>query len=1049
MIDKSKIPDAILEKIARGQAILFLGAGASHGAMSPSGKPAPSGNTLRDALAERFLGGKMADRPLAMVADLAVNETSLFDVQNYVASTVDNFQPAPFHSLVASFRWKAIFTTNYDLVMERAYEASTNKLQTLKAVIRQDQNLQSAIADASAVPYIKLHGCVTVTNDDQLPLILSSEQYSNHLIGRDRLFQTLQDWARDSPIIFCGYNIADSNIQKILYDLGDSSIHRPMYLAVRPDFEEVEIRYWSQRRVTPLVGTFKDFLETIDEAIPFTTRQLSLFIDQNSSSVAKYIVSGQPSERLQIYLHEEVVHVHSGMPFKAVPPKDFYRGNSGTWGGIQDNLDVRRRVTDDILIKTVLEAEGKQTGVRLFLLKGYAGSGKTITLRRFAWEAAIIHEQLVIWVPSDSIIRQDLICELARICQQHLILVVDDCLTKAGQIAELRLQADKNLFDITVVLGARTNEWNFQCDDLEDWIDDDFELRDLSRSEIDELIKKLGAADELGHIKHLTQDGKRQYFELTAERQLLVALHEANSGKPFVEIILDEFSKVVPTSARDLYLDVSTLHKYGVPIRAGLVSRLSGISLERFRQNFFEPLEHLVRVDYYGPARDYAYRTRHRIIAAAIFDGAFNDADSRADQIIRVIRHMNVEYESDRIAFEQLVRGRDIAEMFSDKRLGAKIFEAALDSSANKVHVKHQWAVFEINHSSKNPNRALELIESAIDQAGGDRAALLHTKAIAHKAISDLAKDELTKEHHRSAAMKILSKQTKKPRTTHAHATLARMLLGQIKEELSASSARGITITGESDSSKDYQLIRRLGELEDCIREALQMFPGDPHILLIESELADCLADEKRCTELLEFSLEKNPTDRFAPIRLSRIYSAEGHVDKAKEILARSISVDPNNKGARLQLALLLISEDERSNSGDIIKLLKPIFSEGDSNHEARFWCARHLYLFGNRDEAKRYFSELRRARVPSETKHRVRGSVKKDKLTGKLFEGIIKSKEDSYLFVHVAQINDDVFCHHSTFPSDVSWEELRVGQKVGLSIGFTFRGPQSESVLI
>ena len=111
-------------------------------------------------------------------------------------------------------------------------------------------------------------------------------------------------------------------------------------------------------------------------------------------------------------------------------------------------------------------------------------------------------------------------------------------------------------------------------------------MRDLSEAEIQRLLKKLAQHNCLGHLKNLTEKERLDTFRLTAERQLLVALHEATSGKSFEELVFDEYKNIVPAEARILYLDICTLHRLRVPVRAGLISRISGISYERFRGTF-------------------------------------------------------------------------------------------------------------------------------------------------------------------------------------------------------------------------------------------------------------------------------------------------------------------------------------------------------------------------------------------------------------------------------------------------------------------------------
>src|ERR1039458_4235879 len=39
------------------------------------------------------------------------------------------FEPADFHLFIPQFRWRAIATTNFDLIVERAYASASTRLQ--------------------------------------------------------------------------------------------------------------------------------------------------------------------------------------------------------------------------------------------------------------------------------------------------------------------------------------------------------------------------------------------------------------------------------------------------------------------------------------------------------------------------------------------------------------------------------------------------------------------------------------------------------------------------------------------------------------------------------------------------------------------------------------------------------------------------------------------------------------------------------------------------------------------------------------------------------
>lgn len=53
-----EIPNILIRQIQNGNVILFLGAGATKGAIHPEGKDSPSGKELSNLIAEHFLGSE-------------------------------------------------------------------------------------------------------------------------------------------------------------------------------------------------------------------------------------------------------------------------------------------------------------------------------------------------------------------------------------------------------------------------------------------------------------------------------------------------------------------------------------------------------------------------------------------------------------------------------------------------------------------------------------------------------------------------------------------------------------------------------------------------------------------------------------------------------------------------------------------------------------------------------------------------------------------------------------------------------------------------------
>ena len=1030
---------ALVETIQRGDAILFLGAGASHGAVGPKGEKAPSGDELRNILSDRFLGGALKSKSLSQVAELAKNEAGLPKVQAAIHELFNPLQPEKFHLLIPTFRWFAIVGTNYDLVVERAYDQCAGREQTLAPIVRDGDNFSERLRDLASVVYLKLHGCITHINDENLPLILASEEYAKHRKNRERLFKHLQDWGRERPIIFCGYDIADPNIQQILFDLFDLGINRPMYAIVSPDIDPIVARYWSSKRFAVCTMTFEQFLLQLNSAIPQPARGLATLIKNKSTSVAPWIKTKVgPSSLLLAYLQDELIHVHKGMPTTGVAPSDFYRGHSTEWGAIQQELDVYRRVADDIILEAFLEYD-KAKALQVFLLKGHAGSGKSVVLRRVAWDVAHQFDMLVFYLMEGGLLRRERLLELHELTGERIAVVVEDAIPHIRDISDLISWAVRNNVPLTLILAARTNEWNVYAGDLEERVANDYELRDLSEREISQLLDKLNAHKCLGRLAKATREEQLEHFQLTSGRQLLVALHDISSEKPFEEIVFDEYQNVRPLEARLLYLDICTLHRLGVGIRAGLISRISGITFENFRREFFRPLEHVVHTYFDAATRDNMYRSRHPVIAEIVFKQAVPNPVDRAQQIVRIIGQLDVDYGCDRTAFNEVVRGRVLADLFADKKLAYQIFNAAEESGAPLSVIEHQRAVFEMHHRQANLRAAMNAIDRAEASLEYPDRAVLHTKASILRHLALESPQRLARETLRGTAKAIVAKQMHNSRVSHSHHLAGQILLDELKDKLE-------DISGDRQSSSKELTERGIAELirqcEEIVSEGLQKFPGDQFLLTLEADLAKTVDDESRAVEALTRAFESSPGRSYVAVRLARRELRQGDPGHAKEILRRSLSANPSSKEVHLSLARILMQEDEASNSEEVSYHLKRSFTSGDSNLDAQFWYARHNYLFGDREAAAATFKQLSNTWTPLEYKKKVKDVVcDKDGATKKFSGSVVKAGE-SYCFVRCPDLRADIFGHMSEFPEQ-EWQKVGIGSQLEFEIGFSLRGPQ------
>ena len=450
---KIEIPAPLIEAVKVRRAIPFLGGGASKEAKNLAGKTPPDADQLRDLIAMRFFNREIKNRDVMAVAEMAIEasggQSHVFEV---VRQALENFEPGPAHRLLCEFNWRMIVTTNYDLLLERSYAEVKQRRQSLVRFVKDDEPVEEKLqAVHNPVQYLKLHGCLDHLHDSDIPLVLSRQQYASYSVNRTRLFGRLKDLARESTIIFIGYRLDDPQVRELIYAL--SSNKRPRWYIVTPDVEDFDVDFWATKNIGVLKCRFGEFMTALDVAVPPLFRALTPSDAVIEFPIRKFfLVKTEESSTVRQALNRDLTFIHSGMPSVDQPPKLFYEGYDTGWGGIIRRLDVRRKIEDDLLYKALLENE-KPTGPILLMLRGAAGAGKTIALKRTAFEAATASNALVLWLEESGALNPKVFFELHEFCKRPLYLFVDQVALQIDKLHPL-LKAARTKSIPLVVVGA-------------------------------------------------------------------------------------------------------------------------------------------------------------------------------------------------------------------------------------------------------------------------------------------------------------------------------------------------------------------------------------------------------------------------------------------------------------------------------------------------------------------------------------------------------------------------------------------------------------------
>ncbi|HHK8083173.1 SIR2 family protein [Serratia nevei] len=1010
------IPHILSQNINSGRVVLFLGSGATIGAKTQSGKEAPKGNDLANILSKEYFGEEKTTKTLSSIAELAISETDIHTVQQFVKDYFDEFEPAEFHLKIPTFRWVGIYTTNYDLVIERAYQKQLDKTQNIKCIYKNSDRVDEVLRTTDSICYVKLHGCITKTDDLTIPLILTPDQYVTHKRNRDRLFNRLDEHGHQYTIVFIGYSLDDSDLRQALLSLSETIEERPRFYTVTPSLSDAEVRMWEKKKITPLKGTFEDFINSLDQTAPVALRNVSRVKKQHEIERVLNNNDLELSSKTLELLSSELVFIRSDMPTNKLSPSEFYKGSSYGWESIKESYDCRRSLTDTIISEVILLEEiERSTTVDFFLVKGHAGAGKTITLKRIAWDSAIEYNRIVLYWESSNKIELNSIFEICERANDRVFLFVDKVSFHISEVISLIKRGTSSNLKLTIISSERGNEWNMECEPLHSYVSREYKLPYLKEKEIKDLLDKLERFQCLGLIKDLAREKQEEAFRSKAGRQILVALYEVTMGKSFEDIVFDEYNNIEPEQARLIYRTICALNRLGVSVRTGIIHRIFGVPFEIFKQKFFSPLENIVQVINPSNNDDYAYQARHPLIAEFVFARTMLTEEDREDLYFDLIDSLDIGYSSDKKAYREIIKAKNLMSLFNDPLVVRRIYDSAKQIGEFDDYYHQQIAIFEMKR--KNPN--FRLAEQHLDIAAEIapyNPTINHTRSELElqkaRGGNDLERERFLSRAREYALNNIRSGYDNN--NSHSYHTLCKVHLEKISTILNAQTI---------DEKTLKELIK---EFVTTLHSGLQKYPNSEFLLEAESKLSSLLNDNKGAIASLEKAFNKNSASTFISIALSKAYIKNDDVPKARGIMEKVLEYYPADKVCNGRLAKIITDFYPQDN--DLAEYYwRRSFTEGDSNVENQFWYARQLYINKKYEDSKHYFAITRRKNISPEVKSKIRGPIfGKDGVLLQLGGAIVR-KDDSYCFVRDFASGEGAFLHKKNITDPLLWDQLRI----------------------
>jgi hypothetical protein len=606
-------------RFERADIILFSGAGFSNAARSLSGTPVPLGDDLRKMLWRLCYPSEAFDER-AELPDLYANAlrhqrgalTTLMQEQ----FTVDRNSLPEHYSLVFSLPWTRVYTLNVD-DLAQAVQQTSRLPRPLVSISALTGRIQGAGGHPNPLEVIHLNGCLA---DGVDKITFSPLQYARRLAALDRYYAQAAVDLLGMPVVFVGTQLDEQPLwqhvelrrQAAGRDLRRRSVFvlpslsRPRRELLEQEFHVEHVALSAEKFAVEVLGQMADAARKGQELLAARTAQAAAL---NAIPLAGELASAE----------------------KSVGPSQYLFGATPMWSDIRGGRAAQREI-DKELSKTVrvcLEQPGPRPVV---IVTGTAGSGKSTACMRCAL-ATSAEGTNVGWIDMYTDASPVDVRQLMSSDTHPPVLMIDDADRYGNEVALLARDLAAGPGHPVVVLAIRSGRVERVADRLRLIGAPQLELvmPNLSDPDIDALLEVLARENRLGELTALSHARQVDAFRRRSDRQLLVAMIEATSGRRFEEKIIEELHQLV-----GMHRYVYAIVAIATAVRVGLARNDILHALEAPDNESLQVINDLIRRLLINE-REGDFRVRHRMIGERIVDALAAD-HSLADPISGMCR---------------------------------------------------------------------------------------------------------------------------------------------------------------------------------------------------------------------------------------------------------------------------------------------------------------------------------------------------------------------------------------------------------------------------
>lgn len=689
----------LASRINPERTILLLGAGAS----IPSG--APSGSALAREIS-LAIAGKVVSDDLMDASTLLEARYGRSAVVEAVRAQLTPLKPSGGLIALAEQPWHAIYTTNFDRLVELAYSRAGRRITPIRSNFDYGK-----LAASDATPLFKLHGCVTqdAVDGHQGRLVLTENDYDEYESYRQALFQRFALDTLSMDVLVLGQSLRDKHLRdqlKLAHELHEQQGvpgGRLFALVYESDADRLDVQ--RRRGFIAAAGSLDQLVYALTRANPPTHTTDS---------------SGAPADdqrlRMKPLLRVAAIDVDQGVAQQPDVVRMF-NGRPATYADVRAGFTFERSPYRRLM--SMLEGE-----TQFLSVIGSAGVGKTTLARQilvaahatgaYCWEHAPDFP-----LDADAWLYVE---EQLEARGASGFLLIDDCTRFLGSVNQLaHALAAKGPIHLRLVLTAAPSQWRPRLKSRHLFgpraATEDLSL--LTDEEIDNLVN---LAANVGEVRGLVERGfallsrsdQTRQLRMRARADMFVCLKNVFATEELDNILLREFADV-DDDKQIVYQTVAGIQAIGGRAHRQLALRLLDLRGDQV-SDALDGLAGIVdEITVSASEGIYVWETRHPVIAEIVTRYKYSTSAELAGLLERIIENSNPAVRMELVALKEMCNADYGIRSLPDKRQQLALYRQLVEAVPGERIPRHRLIgtlldLNDIDAASQEIRRALEVV---------------------------------------------------------------------------------------------------------------------------------------------------------------------------------------------------------------------------------------------------------------------------------------------------------------------------------------------------